>query len=68
MSKNDSAVEPITKKNALPVPADADKKGCATSFLTGKNNEQDKLCGELPVEPKKPYVQPDEEKESGGEG
>ena len=41
--------------------------GCTTSFVGQKNNEMDKVCGAVQPDPKKEYVQNDEEKESGGE-
>jgi hypothetical protein len=47
---------------------DLEKQGCGTSFLNGKRNETDKLCGGTQAAtPKEEYVQPDEEKEAGGE-
>ena len=49
-------------------PPNLGKAGCGTSFLTGKRNEMDKLCsGTQAATPKEEYVQPDEEKEAGGE-
>jgi hypothetical protein len=49
-------------------PPNLGKAGCGTSFLTGKRNEMDKLCsGTQAATSKEEYVQPDEEKESGGE-
>jgi hypothetical protein len=55
--------EPSKTSTAVP----ADLKGCATSFLTGARNERDKLCGGIQTTKPEEYVQPDEEKESGGE-
>jgi hypothetical protein len=49
------------------VPADLEKRGCATSFLTGKRNEIDKVCGGIQAKQQEEYTQPDEEKEAGGE-
>jgi hypothetical protein len=49
------------------VPADLEKRGCATSFLTGQRNEIDKVCGGIQAMKTEEYVQPDEEKETGGE-
>jgi hypothetical protein len=49
------------------VPADSEEKGCATSFLTREKEEMDKSCGAIQPNPKEEYVQPDEEKEAGGE-
>ena len=48
-------------------PATAEASGCATSFLTQKNNEIGAVCGAVPADPKEEYVQKDEEKELGGE-
>jgi len=60
--KPDKVVRPI-------VQPDDSKRGCTTSFLTNKRGEMDELCGVDPAKnPKeKEYVQPDEEKEAGGE-
>jgi hypothetical protein len=48
-------------------PAEPEKQGCATSFLTGERNEMDKVCGGVQATHPEEYVQPDEEKETGGE-
>ena len=48
-------------------PADVEKRGCAASFLTGERNEIGKVCGEIQAANSEEYVQPDEEKETGGE-
>jgi hypothetical protein len=48
-------------------PAEPEKQGCATSFLTGERNEMDKVCGGGQATHPEEYVQPDEEKETGGE-
>jgi len=50
------------------VPADIENRGCTTSFLMGKRNEIDKVCGESQATQEGEYTQPDEEKEAGGEG
>jgi hypothetical protein len=47
-----------------PRPAKQPKEGCAPSFVLGERNEMDPLCGG--TEPDE-YVQPDKEKEDGGE-
>lgn len=47
-----------------PRPAKQPKEGCAPSFVLGERNELDRLCGGS--EPDE-YVQPDKEKEDGGE-
>jgi hypothetical protein len=56
--------------NTQPDQAKADPKtqGCATSFLMEERGEIDKLCGRTPTEKKEEYVQPEKEKEAGGEG
>jgi hypothetical protein len=42
--------------------------GCTTSFLMQERGEIGGVCGELQPDPKEEYVQPDKEKEAGGEG
>jgi hypothetical protein len=49
------------------VAAELEKRGCATSFLTSERNEIDKVCGRIQATNPEEYVQPDEEKETGGE-
>ena len=49
-------------------PADSQKDGCATSFLMQERGEMDRLCGRIQPDPNEEYVQPDREKEAGGEG
>jgi hypothetical protein len=49
------------------VQAELEKRGCATSFLTNERNEIGKVCGEIQATNPEEYVQPDEEKETGGE-
>ena len=44
------------------------QKGCAVSFLNEGRNELDKLCERTPAEQYEEYIQPDAEKEVGGEG
>jgi hypothetical protein len=46
-------------------PPDSKEPGCAPSFLLQKRSELDKVCS---PDPKEEYVQPDAEKEAGGEG
>jgi hypothetical protein len=62
---------PVTEnkstKNPASAPSDPEKQGCVTSFLTGKRNEMDKLCGGNQATTPEEYAQPDEEKETGGE-
>ncbi len=66
MPKTDAAVTPV-KTTPAPPPADPAKQGCATSFINREKDEMDKVCGTKP-NPKEEYVQPEREKESGGEG
>jgi hypothetical protein len=56
--------------NTQPDPARADPKtrGCATSFLMEKRGEIGEVCGDVRPDPKEEYVQPEKEKEAGGEG
>jgi hypothetical protein len=69
MLKNKSQTENITPPPILVGPA---KQGCATSFLTQKGGEMDKVCGPIQQdsrkEPREQYAQPDDEKKAGGEG
>jgi hypothetical protein len=52
-----------TKKN------DPEKtKGCAPSFLMEERGEIGGICSEAGPDPEEEYVQPDGEKEAGGEG
>ena len=58
-------------ENSLPpssAPADSAKQGCATSFLMEKRGETGEVCGDVRPDPKEEYVQPEKEKEAGGEG
>ena len=57
--------EPKTTPSS--VPAELEKQGCATSFLTSERNEIGKVCGEIQAASPEEYVQADEEKETGGE-
>lgn len=54
------------KKNDTPK-VDPDEKGCATSFIMEERGEIGGVCAEQP-DPKEQYVQPDKEKEAGGQG
>ncbi len=47
---------------------DKDKQGCAVSFLNEERGEMDKLCERTPAEQHDEYIQPEKEKEAGGEG
>ncbi len=53
------------KENQLEV--DPDQEGCATSFIMQERGEIGGICDEQP-NPREQYVQPDREKENGGEG
>lgn len=53
------------KENQLEV--DPDQEGCATSFIMQERGEIGGICDEQP-NPREQYVQPDSEKENGGEG
>jgi hypothetical protein len=53
-------------KNATPK-VDPNEKGCATSFIMEERGEIGGACAEQP-DPKQQYVQPDKEKEAGGQG
>jgi hypothetical protein len=46
---------------------DPDQEGCATSFIMQERGEIGGICEEQP-NPSEQYVQPDSEKENGGEG
>jgi len=67
MRKSESKTEADNTPESA-VPAASGKQGCATSFLLQKKGEMDKLCGGASGKPGEEYVQPDAEKESGGEG
>lgn len=43
-------------------------KGCAISFLNLERGEIASPCGPVQPKPGEEYVQPDKEKEAGGEG
>ena len=47
---------------------DAGKDGCAVSFIMEERGELDKLCERTPAERSESYIEPDKEKEAGGEG
>jgi hypothetical protein len=53
------------KKDPSKIPSE--ERGCATSFLTSERNEIGKVCGQIEATNPEEYVQPDEEKETGGE-
>jgi len=58
--------DPVNSEKSSGPPTTA-ASGCATSFLTQKNNEIGAVCGAVEANPKEEYVQKDEEKELGGE-
>jgi hypothetical protein len=62
-----SANKDQSSKMLSSVPPDLKKRGCGTSFLNGKRNEMDQLCGGARAMTPEEYAQPDEEKEAGGE-
>jgi hypothetical protein len=67
MVKAKGKIEPI--RSAAPsVPETPGKQGCTPSFLNQKNNETGEVCAPTQAQLKEEYVQPEEEKESGGEG
>ena len=43
-------------------------EGCATSFLMEKRCEIGGPCGDVRPDPNEEFVQPDQEREAGGEG
>jgi hypothetical protein len=66
MLNNKTTVEPSASTTPT-LPAAPEKQGCPTSFLTEQKDEIGKACKPSKSELKGQYVQPDEEKESGGE-
>lgn len=55
------------EKETSELEVDPSQKGCATSFITQDRGEIGGICNEQP-NPTEQYVQPDSEKEDGGEG
>ena len=51
-----------------PARADSETQGCASSFLMQRRGEIGEECGDLQPDAKEEYVQPEKEKEAGGEG
>jgi hypothetical protein len=66
MLKTNGKKEP-EKSAAPPVPVTPDQKGCTPSFLTDQKNEIGQVCTPTQPPSKERYVQPDEEKDAGGE-
>jgi hypothetical protein len=62
-----NATAELDKSTAPPVSVAPDQKGCAPSFLTQQKNEIGQVCAPIQLESKEEYVQPDEEKDAGGE-
>lgn len=67
------ALTPDAEKEAQATKGDAKgdppaAEGCATSFLMQERGEIDKACGVPEPDPNEEYVQPEKEKEAGGEG
>lgn len=55
------------EKDSSQVEVEADQEGCTTSFIMQERGEIGEICNEQP-NPTEQYVQPDSEKEDGGEG
>jgi len=66
MRKSNGNIKP-SKPTPPIVPVDGENCGCTPSFLTEKRGEMDKMCGGAQADTNGQYVQPDDEKESGGE-
>jgi hypothetical protein len=49
-------------------PDEPDAEGCATSFLMEKRGEIGGPCADVRPNPQEEFVQPDQEREAGGEG
>jgi hypothetical protein len=59
---------PTDEKDSKTEQHGSETKGCATSFIMQERGEVGGVCGEAQKETKGKYVQPDKEKEVGGEG
>jgi len=55
------------EKDSSQVEVEPDQEGCATSFIMQERGEIGGICSEQPNATEQ-YVQPDSEKEDGGEG
>jgi len=63
------ALDNSAKQKANSTKNDPEKtKGCAPSFLMEERGEIGGICGGAEPDPAEEYVQPDKEKEAGGEG
>jgi hypothetical protein len=51
-----------------PTAADPKTEGCAISFIMQERGELGGVCAQVQPDPQEEYVQPDKEKEAGGEG
>src|SRR5690349_157148 len=54
--------------DAAPVPPAQDNRGCAVSFIMQERGELGGVCGDLQPDPGEEWIQPDQEREAGGEG
>ena len=66
MLKTNAKAEP-DNSTVRPVPVAPSQQGCTPSFLTQQKNEIGQVCSPVQPESKEEYVQPDEEKDAGGE-
>jgi hypothetical protein len=55
------------EKDSSQVEVEPNQEGCSTSFITQERGEIGEICNEQPNATEQ-YVQPDSEKEDGGEG
>ena len=63
------ALDKSAKDKANSKTNDAEKtRGCAPSFLMEERGELGGICNGAEPDPAEEYVQPDKEKEAGGEG
>jgi hypothetical protein len=63
----EAAKQPTQQPGPTPSPtANPDMRGCTTSFLLQERDEFGKVC-DIQPDPKTEYVQPEDEKETGGE-
>lgn len=63
----DGASTPKKKFEERDADPDQNQKGCTTSFLMQERGEMGGICDQEP-NAREEYVQPDKEKEAGGEG
>jgi hypothetical protein len=55
------------KRKQSPPPIDPKLEGCATSFIMQQRGEIGSLCAEPQPDPSEEFVQPEKEREAGGE-